>query len=197
LLVTVAPGTSGASLAVVVTTRGIASNTVTVAINPSPVILTQTFIVGGQPKTFPGVTAIFERRDNLVITVSGADPNGDVVACTITIRDGEGQVLGNLSVDVTSILANQIQFVFRAPLSESNHFTAAMKAIVQLKDAAKNVSNIWTADVILQPPPGSFSPELESVAAGALESPRLLLGVRQQRPANSLQPDSTRWFVRR
>jgi hypothetical protein len=197
LLVTVKPGVSGTSLAVVVTTRGIASNTVTVTINPSPVILTQTFIVSGQPKTFPGVTAIFERRDNLVVTVSGTDPNGDVVTCTITIRDGEGQVLGNLSVDVTSILANQIQFVFRAPLSESNHFTAAMKAIVQLKDAAGNASNVWTADVILQPAPGSFSPALEPAATGALESPSLLLGVRQRWPASAPQPDSPQWFLRR
>jgi hypothetical protein len=145
LVVTAAPGISGTSLAVVVTVRGAPSNTVSVELNPAPVILTQ--VIGG--RTYQGVSGRFERRDLIVVDVSGADPNGDVVLASFVIRDGEGQVLGTFNnVDVRSQLANQSQFVFRVPFENANHFTAAISVLVRLEDAAGNTSNSVTGVIV-------------------------------------------------
>jgi hypothetical protein len=138
LIVTAAPGLTGTTLDIVVTTRGVASNTVTIELNPAPVIIGQ--VINGQ--FHQAVTGIFQRRDLIVVTVSGADPNGDVVSASFRITDGEGQVLGTFSdVDVRSTLANQAQFVFSVPFENANHFTAASSVAVQLRDAAGNTSN--------------------------------------------------------
>jgi hypothetical protein len=83
-----------------------------------------------------------------VITISGADPNGDVVTVDITIRDGEGHALGRFeNLDIRNAVSNRTQFVFAIPLLNANFFTAAMQASVQLRDSDGNVSNIWIEKV--------------------------------------------------
>jgi hypothetical protein len=145
LVVTAAPGITGTSLDVVVTVRGAPSNTVSVELNPAPVILTQ--VIGSQ--TYQAVSGRFERRDLIVVDVSGADPNGDVVRASFVIRDGEGQTLGTFGdVDVRSQLQNQPQFVLRVPFENANHFTAAVSVVVRLEDAAGNTSNSVVGTIV-------------------------------------------------
>lgn len=146
LLVTAFPGLTGTTLDIVVTTRGAASAPFQIAINPSPVIIDQT--IGST--FYPAVSAIFETRTRIVVTISGADPNGDVSAASFVIRDGAGQLLGTFT-DITlgGILNNQPQFVFRVPFENANHFTAASFVTVQLKDAAGNTSNSVIAPIVM------------------------------------------------
>jgi hypothetical protein len=136
LVVTVPRGTSGANLQVQVTTRGVPSNIFTVPLSQVPVAFAEC------------VRGIFERRDRLVITVCGSDATGDVVSVALTIRDGEGQVLGDFpAIDVRSLLAGRFDFEFSVPFDQANHFTAAITVTVQLKDAAGNTSNSVTGKI--------------------------------------------------
>jgi hypothetical protein len=171
LIVIAFPGLTGASLDIVVTTRGVASNTVRIAISPAPVIIGQT--IGGV--VFESATAVFTRRDLITVTVSGADPNGDVASLVLILRDGEGQVLGFFdAIDVRSILTNQSQFVFSVPIENANHFTAAHTATLQLKDAAGNASDLVTIDVVnpdIRPTASLFVPaDAASIAAGSRQT---------------------------
>ncbi len=146
LLVTAFPGLTGTTLDIVVTTRGVSSEPFQIEINPSPVILDQT--IGST--FYPAVSAIFETRSRIMVTVSGADPNGDVTAASFVIRDGAGQLLGSFTdIDVRGILANQPQFVFRVPFENANHFTAASFVTVHLKDGAGNTSNSVVAPIVM------------------------------------------------
>jgi hypothetical protein len=134
LVVLVPLGTTGTGLDVVVTTRGIASNTLRVPLSQVPGILT--------------VSGIFTNRETLTINIAGFDPTGDVSSAAIVIRDGEGQVLGNFpSVSVSSVAANQASFNLAVPFNNANHFTAAMTVTVQLRDTAGNTSNAVTGRI--------------------------------------------------
>jgi hypothetical protein len=145
LLVTAVPGLTGTTLDIVVTTRGVASAPFRITLNPAPVIISQT--LGGV--TYAAVSGIFETRERIVITVSGADPNGDVVSASFVIRDGEGQTLGSFTdVNLGGTVSNQAQFVFKLPFENANHFTAAMSVTVRLKDAAGNTSESVTGTIV-------------------------------------------------
>jgi hypothetical protein len=145
LLVTAFPGLTGTTLDIVVTTRGAASAPFQIELNPSPVILDQT--IGST--FYQAVSAIFESRTVLAVTVSGADPNGDVSSASFVIRDGAGQLLGSFTdLSVAGVVGNQPQFVFRMPFNNANHFTAASTVTVQLKDAAGNTSNSVLAPIV-------------------------------------------------
>jgi hypothetical protein len=145
LLVTAFPGLSGTTLDIVVTTRGAVSAPFRIAISQVPVILEQT--IG--TTVYPAVYAIFETRTLIAVTVSGADPNGDVVSASFIIRDGANQVLGSFSnVNVSGILGGQVRFVFRTPFENANHFTAASTVTVQLKDSMGNVSDSVVGAII-------------------------------------------------
>jgi hypothetical protein len=136
LLVTVPRGTSGANLAVQVTTRSIPSNVFTIALSQVPVVFADC------------LSGTFERRDRIVITVCGADATGDVTTAILTLRDGEGQTLGSFdNIDVRSLLAGKFDFEFKVPFDNANHFTAAMSVTAQLKDAAGNTSNAVTGKI--------------------------------------------------
>jgi IPT/TIG domain len=132
LVVTVPLGTSGAGIDVVVTTRGIASNTFRVALSQVPGILT--------------VSGIFETRERLVIRITGFDATGDLASAAIVIRDGEQQVLGFFPT--VSLQPGQTEFNLSVPFVNANHFTAAMTATVQVRDAAGNVSPLVTGRIV-------------------------------------------------
>jgi IPT/TIG domain len=132
LVVIVPLGTSGAGIDVVVTTRGIASNTFRVALSQIPGIQT--------------VSGIFETRERLVIRITGFHAGGNLASAAIVIRDGEQQVLGFFpSVTLPS---GQTEFNLSVPFDNANHFTAAMTVTVQLRDAAGNTSNLVTGPIV-------------------------------------------------
>jgi IPT/TIG domain len=132
LVVTVPRGTSGAGVDVVVTTRGIASNTFRVALSQLPVI--------------DSVSGIFETRETLVIRIVGIDATGDLASASIVIRDGEQQVLAFLPA--VTIQPGQTEFTATVTLANANHFTAAMTVTAQIRDAAGNVSPLVTGRII-------------------------------------------------
>jgi len=145
LVVLVPLGSSGTGLDVVVTTRGIASNTLRVPLSQLPGILT--------------VSGLFTpTRETLVINIAGFDATGDISSASIVIRDGEGQILGNFpSTSVSGAAANQASFNLAVPFTNGNHFTAAMTVTVQLRDAAGNASNAVTGRITnpeIRPRPG-------------------------------------------
>jgi hypothetical protein len=144
LLATVPAGTQGTSVAVVVTVRGVASNTVTLSLSQSPVIT--------------AVNAIFQTRQTILLTVTGTDPNGDVKSLAVAFKDGEGQDLGTFeAIDVQGQAANQTAFTLMVPFATANHFTAANTVTVQLTDAAGNKSAAATGRVV--------NPDIRSGAA--------------------------------
>ena len=132
LVVTVPRGTSGAGVDVVVTTRGIASNTFRVALSQLPVI--------------DSVSGIFETRETLVIRIVGIDATGDLASASIVIRDGEQQVLAFLPA--VTIQPGQTEFTATVTLANANHFTAAMTVTAQIRDAAGNVSPVVTGRIV-------------------------------------------------
>jgi hypothetical protein len=135
LLVTIPPGTTGTSLEVMVTVRGAASNRQTVALSPNPIIFS--------------AKAVFQTRETILITVYGADANGDIKSLALTVKDGAGQVLGDFpAISLQSALSNQPVFIFSIPLSQANHFTAASTVALQLTDLAGNTSAVFTTAIV-------------------------------------------------
>jgi hypothetical protein len=118
-----------------VTVRGAQSNRQAVALSPNPIVF--------------GVKAVFQTRETILITVSGADANGDIKSMALVVKDGGGQVLGDFpAINLQATLQNQTLFTFSIPLSQANHFTAASSASVQLADLAGNTSAAVTVTIV-------------------------------------------------
>jgi hypothetical protein len=129
-------------------------------------------ITVASPPVINSATAAFQSDGSIRMVISGQDPNGDVSTLTEMRLDGSGQVLGQGSFDVSTILAGMTSFTFYFTITSGNRLSETRQMQIQLGDATSLVSNSVTVSVglALSVPAGGAAVTLTSGSTGTAKT---------------------------